>query len=297
MGIAKGADRRRQQAFLVIQSLSTRYAVSLLCYLAGVSRSGYYKWLSHKGRLTKRQQENERLKAKIIECRKRTRGIYGYLRTRTWLQKVYGIHVNHKRVYRLMKELGIRSVIRRKKPYFGKKEAYVISDNVLNREFQATRPLEKWVTDITYLPMGQSFMYLSTIYDLYNNEVIAYKISPRNDIRLVLETVKKAIRKRKTRGILLHSDRGFQYTSKPYNLLLQRHGIQVSMSRKGNCHDNACMESFFSHLKSEALGLHLFTSQKQLVNEIHRYIHFYNHYRFQKKLSNLSPVEYRTKVA
>nr|WP_082866940.1 IS3 family transposase [Paenibacillus elgii] len=281
----------------MIQSLSTRYAVSLLCYLAGVSRSGYYKWLSHKGRLTKRQQENERLKAKIIECRKRTRGIYGYLRTRTWLQKVYGIHVNHKRVYRLMKELGIRSVIRRKKPYFGKKEAYVISDNVLNREFQATRPLEKWVTDITYLPMGQSFMYLSTIYDLYNNEVIAYKISPRNDIRLVLETVKKAIRKRKTRGILLHSDRGFQYTSKPYNLLLQRHGIQVSMSRKGNCHDNACMESFFSHLKSEALGLHLFTSQKQLVNEIHRYIHFYNHYRFQKKLSNLSPVEYRTKVA
>ncbi|MBB6670638.1 IS3 family transposase, partial [Cohnella nanjingensis] len=231
------------------------------------------------------------------ECRKRTRGIYGYLRTRTWLEKFHGLKINHKRVYRLMKELGIRSVIRRKKPYFGTKEAYVISDNVLNREFQATRPLEKWVTDITYLPFGQSFLYLSTIYDLYNNEVIAYKISTRNDIRLVLDTVKKAMRKRKTRGILLHSDRGFQYTSKPYNQLLKRHGIQASMSRKGNCHDNACMESFFGHLKSESLRLHRFTSQKQLVDEVHRYIHFYNHQRFQKKLSNLSPVEYRTKVA
>ncbi|MBB6672419.1 IS3 family transposase, partial [Cohnella nanjingensis] len=183
------------------------------------------------------------------ECRKRTRRIYGYLRTRTWLEKFHGLKINHKRVYRLMKELGIRSVIRRKKPYFGTKEAYVISDNVLNREFQATRPLEKWVTDIAYLPFGQSFLYLSTIYDLYNNEVIAYKISTRNDIRLVLDTVKKAMRKRKTRGILLHSDRGFQYTSKPYNQLLKRHGIQASMSRKGNCHDNACMELFRSSQK------------------------------------------------
>ncbi|OZB89963.1 hypothetical protein CJP46_36010, partial [Paenibacillus sp. XY044] len=256
----------------MIQSMSARYAVSLLCHLAGVSRSGYYKWQRQQGRLTKRQQENEQLKTKIMSCWKQSRGIYGYLRIVVYLRKKYRIYVNHKRVYRLMKELGIRSVIRKKKPYFGKKEAYVISENILNREFHAARPLEKWVTDITYLPFGQSFLYLSTIYDLYNNEVIAYKISPRNDIRLVLDTVKKAIQKRKTRGILLHSDRGFQYTSKPYHRLLKRHGIKVSMSRKGNCHDNACMESFFSHFKSESLRLHHYTDQKQLVDEIHRYI-------------------------
>jgi len=140
-------------------------------------------------------------------------------------------------------------------------------------------------------------LYLSTIYDLYNNEVIAYKLSTRNDIRLVLDTVKKAIHKRKTRGILLHSDRGFQYTSKQYNILLHRHGIKPSMSAKGNCLDNACMESFFGHLKSESLHLQHFTSPKQLMDEVHRYIHFYNHVRFQKKLNNLSPVEYRTKAA
>lgn len=282
----------------MIHELSERYSVTLLCRLAQVSRSGYYKWLKGNEQMTDRQLENERLKNKILECREQTRGIYGYLRTRTWLERTYGIRVNHKRVYRLMRELGIRSVIRRRRPYFGtKEEVYVVSDNVLNREFQATRPCEKWVTDITYLPYGKSFLYLSTIYDLYNNEVIAYKISTRNDLRLVLDTVKKAIHKRKTRGILLHSDRGFQYTSKQYAVLLKRHGIQASMSRKGNCLDNACIESFFGHLKSESLHLQRYTSPKQLIVEVHRYIHFYNFKRFQKKLNNLSPVEYRTKVA
>lgn len=282
----------------MIQELSERYSITLLCTLAEVSRSGYYKWLKGKERMTDRQLENERLKNKILVCREQTRGIYGYLRTRTWLERTYGIRVNHKRVYRLMKELGIRSVIRRKRPYFGtKEEVYVVSDNVLNRQFQATAPCEKWVTDITYLPYGKSFLYLSTIYDLYNNEVIAYKLSTRNDLRLVLDTVKKAIHKRKTRGILLHSDRGFQYTSKQYAKLLSRHGIQASMSRKGNCLDNACMESFFGHLKSESLHLQRSTSLKQLMDEVHRYIQFYNYKRFQKKLNNLSPVEYRTKVA
>ena len=190
MGITKGAERQREQAYLVIKSLTNRYTVSLLCEFAGVSRSGYYKWQKRNNQLTDRQVENERLKAKIMDCRKRTRGIYGYLRTRTWLEKTFGIRVNHKRVYRLMKELGIRSLIRSKKPYFGSKEkAYIISENLLNREFQATRPHEKWVTDITYLPFGSSFLYLSTIYDLYNNEVIAYKLSTRNDIRLVTDTL------------------------------------------------------------------------------------------------------------
>lgn len=296
MGAAKGADHR-QQSFVIIARLSAQYSVSLLCRLAGASRSGYYKWYERQGKMTTRQCENEWLKTRIITCRKQTRGIYGYLRTRAWLEKTHGIRVNHKRVYRPMKELGISSVIRRKKRNYGLKEAFVLTDNKLHREFQATRPLEKWVTDITFLPFGSSFLYLSTIFDLYNNEVVAYKLSKRNDLRLVLDTVKKALRKRKTKGILLHSHRGFQYISRAYNILLKRHGIQASMSRKGNCLDNACIESFFGHLKCESLRPRKFTSPKELMDEIHRYIHFYNHKRLQKKLSNLSPVDYRTKVA
>ncbi|ATF15802.1 hypothetical protein A616_28780 [Brevibacillus brevis X23] len=125
------------------------------------------------------------VETQIMASWKQRRGIYGYLRTRTWLVKTHGTRVNHKRVDQLMQELGISSVIWRKKRNYGSEEAFVISDSKLNREFQATRPFEKWVADITYLPFGHSFLYCSTIFDLYNNEVVAYKLSTSNDLRLI----------------------------------------------------------------------------------------------------------------
>ncbi|MBP1154853.1 transposase [Paenibacillus sp. PvR052] len=152
MGITKGAKRRqRTNEYIIIEQLSPSYSVTLLCELAGVSRSGYYKWLQNKENKSANQIENEIIMQKIMECHTKLRAIYGYPRIQVWLQKTYGLRVNHKRVYHLMKLLGIRSRIRRKRPYYGRQEAYVISKNTLNRDFQASRPNEKWVTDITYL--------------------------------------------------------------------------------------------------------------------------------------------------
>ncbi|OEF95966.1 integrase, partial [Vulcanibacillus modesticaldus] len=231
--------------------------------------------------------EDEKLKNKILECHQKVKGIYGYRRIKGWLKRRYNLKVNHKRVQRLMKEMGICAVIRKKRPYYGKKEPYVISNNNLNRDFHATKPNEKWVTDITYLIFNKKRLYLSAIKDLYNNEIVAYHVSSRNDLQLVIDTVKKAIKKRKKRnvnGVFLHSDQGFQYTSRQYNQLLKRYNIKASMSRKGNCLDNASMENFFSHFKAECFHLYSFRTTEEVKNAVKRYIRFYNHHRFQEKL-------------
>jgi putative transposase len=153
------------------------------------------------------------------------------------------------------------------------------------------------VTDITYLIFNKKKLYLSAIKDLYNNEIVAYHISARNDLKLVMDTVKKAIKKRNVNGVLLHSDQGFQYTSCQYNNLLKRYNIKASMSRKGNCLDNASMENFFSHFKAECFNLYSFRTAEEVKNAVKKYIRFYNHQRFQEKLNNLSPYEYRTQAA
>ncbi|NEZ45568.1 IS3 family transposase [Paenibacillus alvei] len=297
MGAAEGGREKRRQTYQAIEALAGDYPVGLLCQLTGVVRSSYYKWTACKRNPTPKQREDQSLKEKILECHTRLKGIYGYPRVCVWLQKTYGLNVNHKRVYRLMKELGIRSRIRRRKPYFGRRESNVLSTNVLNRDFSAVAPNKKWVTDVTYLPIGSRFLYLSVVLDLYNNEVVAFQMSRRNNLKLVLDTVKAAVQKRRVTNLLLHSDQGFQYTHRLYYSFLEHKKMKVSMSRKGNCWDNACIESFFGHLKSECLRLQAFTSEVRLIEAIESYIQFYNHERFQSKLNNLSPVEYRTKTA
>lgn len=133
--------------------------------------------------------------------------------------------------------------------------------------------------------------------DLYNNEIVAYQISERNNLQLVLDTVRKAERKRNVNGTLLHSDQGFQYTSKKYNQLLQKYNIKISMSRKGNCYDNACIESFFSHFKTECFYRYQFKEKDCVIKAAKKYMRYYNYKRFQKKLSNLTPIEYGNKAA
>lgn len=284
---------RVKKAFLAIKDMSTRYPVSLLCQIAGVSRSGYYKWLRQLGVIFPKYLEDQYLKEKLLECHREVNGIYGYPRIKMWLRHKYNIHINHKRVYRLMRELKMQACIRKKRKYFGRKEKYVVSENKLNREFRASRPNEKWATDVTYLLFNGRRLYLSVIYDLFNNEVVAHKISKRNDLRLVMETVRVAIKKRDVNGVLLHSDQGFQYTSKQYNKLLQQYNITPSMSRKGNCLDNACIESFFGHFKSECMNLYTFTTDEEVRHAVKEYIRFYNYERLQKRLSEHSPVSYR----
>ncbi|MDA6130745.1 IS3 family transposase, partial [Escherichia coli] len=181
--------------------------------------------------------------------------------------------------------------------YYGKKEAYVVSDNYLNRNFVASKPNKKWVTDVTYLIFNGQKLYLSAILDLYNNEIVAYHVSRRNDLKLVIDTLKKAKKKRNVKGILLHSDQGFQYTSRQYNNLIKKYQMKASMSRKGNCWDNACMENFFSHFKTECFYLYSFKTAQEVKDALNQYMRFYNHQRFQKKLNYLSPYQYRTQAA
>ena len=195
-----------------------------------------------------------------------------------------------------MKELRIQSVIRKKRRFFGKRSS-VVHPNRLDRKFSAEAPNKKWVTDITYLPYRGQFLYLSAIQDLHDNQVVAHHISIRNDLALVTATLDKANEKIDVNGTLIHSDQGFQYTSKPYNKRLEQLGMVGSHSRKGNCLDNACIESFFSHLKTELLYTTEFSSIDELKQAVDDYISFYNSERFQKKLGNRSPVEYREAIA
>jgi putative transposase len=284
--------------FKIIFDLSTVYPVKLLCEFAGVSRAGYYKWFKQKDSVTPKQQDDEFIKGLILECYNEVNGIYGYYRIKAWLLRKYNLKVNHKRVYRLMKELGLKAKIRRKKGNYKKGTENIVVPNVLNRDFIASGLNQKWVTDISYLMFNQKRLYLSAIKDLYNNEIVAYKISHRNDIKLVTDTLKQVKKKQDVRGITLHSDQGFQYTSRQYHTLLKRSKITPSMSRKGNCLDNASMENFFGHLKSEVMYLNSFKTEEEVIEAINRYIYFYNNERYQKKLNNLSPVEYRNaKVA
>jgi transposase InsO family protein len=287
-----------QKKYKVIKEMSKkRFSICLLCKIAKVSRSGYYKWRNREDSPSHKQCEDRRMKQKIRECYQKFRGIYGYRRVQTWLKVVYGLHVNHKRIQRLMKELKLKAIIRKKRPYYRKREAFVLSSNHLNREFKASQPNQKWVTDITYLIFNGQSLYLSAIKDLYNNEIVAYKISSRNDLKLVMDTLEIAKKRRNVEGVLIHSDQGIQYTSRAYHRFLKANGMKVSMSRKGNCWDNACIESFFSHFKSECFYLYKFQTANEVKNAVHQYINFYNHERFQRKLNNLSPYQYRTQAA
>lgn len=199
-----------------------------------------------------RLESDKRLK-KVIQSIHLKHKEYGYPRMKIALEEE-GYFINHKKVYRLMSELNIQSIIRKKRRFF-KGNCSNTFPNILNREFKDRQQNEALVTDITYLRFQEGFRYLSVVQDIYNNEVVSWKISKRNDNELVLDTIEMLAQKRDVRGTILHSDQGFQYTSHAYNKRLFDLGIIGSHSRKGNCHDNACIESFFSHFKSEMLYL------------------------------------------
>lgn len=268
-----------------MDTLRSKHPLSMLLDHAGVSKSGYYKWI----RRTPSSADTHLLS--YIRAVHSIRPYYGYRRMTVELCRE-GFLVNHKRVYRLMKSEKIQAVIRRKRKNFGKKGS-IVFENRLNRDFSSNTPLKKLVTDITYVPTTDGFIYLSAIQDLFNNEVVAYHISPRNDLNLVFSTLNKlpsAI------GAILHSDQGFQYTNKLYQEVLKEKNLQGSHSRKGNCLDNARMESFFSHLKTETFYEKKLYSSAESQALLEKQIAYYNAERFQKKLGQLSPIEYREKL-
>jgi len=278
---------QKGQLFAVIDELRARHPLRILLDHAEVSKSGYYKW---KG-TSQGSNLNDNLEQHLLAIHS-IRPYYGYRRMAVALRRE-GITVNHKHVYRLMKKLGIHSVIRKKRRYYGKSGSVVFPD-LLQRNFSSAAPRRKLATDITYLPTLNGFIYLSAVQDLFNNEIVAHSLSARNDLELVLVSMKQLY---PVPGAVLHSDQGFQYTHKSYQRELARLEALGSHSRKGNCLDNAAMESFFSHLKTEAFTGKELLGREETAALVHEYICFYNTVRFQKRLGQLSPVEYREKLA
>ena len=206
---------------------------------------------------------------------------------------------NHKRIYRLMKILGLKSVIRIKKKRYVRVSAEEIAKNKLNREFTAAKSNEKWLSDVTEFKYGiGKKAYLSAILDLYDNSIVAYEVGHRNDNSLVFKTLDKAIESNPDAKPLFHSDRGYQYTSYGFRQRLEINSMEQSMSRAGKCIDNGPMENFWGILKSERYYLKgKYDSYEELENDIKSYIKFYNNKRLQKRLSSMSPLEYRSHAA
>jgi transposase InsO family protein len=228
----------------------------------------------------------------------KVKGIYGYRRMTMNLSRKLQKALNHKRIYRLMKLVNIQSVIRRKKKRYRFSKPQHIAENLLNREFSATRPNEKWVTDVTELKYGTSKKaYLSAILDLYDGSIISYVLGHSNNNKLVFDTLDPAIASLMDEHPLIHSDRGFQYTSRRFKGKIEKTRMKHSMSRVGRCIDNGPMESFWGTLKSERYYLHTYDTYEELCQDIDEYIRFYNKDRLQKRLNGLSPIEYRAKAA
>ena len=221
------------------------------------------------------------------------KGRYGYRRITDEL-KNKGIIINHKTVLRLMKLLGLKSIIRLKKYKSYKGEQGKIAPNILERNFKATAPNQKWATDITEFNVAGKKLYLSPIIDLFNQEIISYELTERPVFNQVVMMLKKAFKKiPNNTNLTLHSDQGWQYQMKQYQYLLKEKGIIQSMSRKGNCLDNAIIENFFGILKSELFYLKKYKSIDQLKTEINEYITYYNNDRIKQNLKGMSPIQYR----
>jgi putative transposase len=227
-------------------------------------------------------------------------GLYGYRRI-TLALKTLGETINHKTVKRLMDVLGLRSLVKVKKYVAYKGEVGRTAPNVLKRRFKAKKANMKWVTDVTEFKVAGEKLYLSPVIDLYNCEVVAFATARRPVYEMVDSMLRKAFAKlkkvRKGDKLIMHSDQGWQYQMATYQKTLTDHKVVQSMSRKGNCHDNAAMESFFGILKSEMFHLQSFASVEALEKSIAKYIHYYNNYRIKDKLGGLSPVNYRIQAA
>ena len=225
-------------------------------------------------------------------------GIYGYRRLTMNINRRYQTQYNHKRIRRLLRQLGLISHIRRTNGYCTKTSYKNIEDNHLNGDFTAAAPNEKWLTDVTYLRYGAGKKaYLSAIKDIYDGSIVAYKVRCANDNPLVMDTLKDAIQTHPDATPMIHSDRGSQYTSKAFRQITTEAGMTRSMSRLATCTDNAPMESFFGHFKCECYDLKMYHTFEALESDIEQYIEFYNHKRLQAQLNSLAPVEFRAQAA
>jgi transposase InsO family protein len=269
--------------------LRHKYDLKILLNHTNMARSSFY----YHQKQNKLPDKYKVIKELIKSIYHKHKGRYGYRRITDELQK-RAIIINHKTVLRLMNLLGLKSIIRVKKYKSYKGENGKIAPNILERNFKAEAPNQKWATDVTEFNVSGNKLYLSSIIDLFNQEIISYELTERPVFNQVVMMLKKAFKKiPDNTNLILHSDQGWQYQMKQYQNLLREKGITQSMSRKGNCLDNAIIENFFGILKSELFYLKKYNSIIQLKEEIKEYIIYYNNQRIKSNLNKMSPIQYR----
>lgn len=265
-----------------------------MCTLFKVSRSAYYKWFNRVP--SSKEIENQVILECILDIHSQYKGLYGAYRMMITVNHRLNKTYNHKRIERIMSVNDLHSVFRKKKQTsYHKSKPEQTSENILNRDFNASKPNEKWVTDITEIKVPGSFkkQYLSSILDLYDNQIIAYEVSDRNNANLVNTTLKKGVKQHKEATPILHSDRGYQYTRKPFKHWLDDLGIIQSMSRVSKCIDNGPMESFQGILKDEMFILYDIESIEDFNKCLPNYVDFYNNDRPQRRLKGQTPTQVR----
>lgn len=279
--------------YRVIYRFKGKYPIKQMCEFFRVSRSGYYAWVNSLG-----QEDKDKSLAELITiCQEKSRNTYGYRRVGIWLLHEYGLIINHKAVLRIMGKYQLLSAVRRRRKYLQYSQALHRYDNVLNRNFTANRPNQKWVTDISYIHTKQGVLYLSMIKDLHDGFIVHHETGTDQSIGLVTKTIRNALKNETVAdGLELHSDQGFQYTSTAYFHLSQEYKFTPSMSRRGNCLDNACAETFFGTLKTECIYRNKPTTYEHARTLIADYIQFYNYDRIQLK-TKLTPYEKRCQLA
>ena len=269
--------------------LRHKYDLAILLNCLHVARSSFY----YHAKQSELKDKYFEIKLSIQSIYDKHKGRLGYRRITLLLRKA-GWVINRKTVLRLMGVLKLKSVIRVKKYKSYRGEQGRIAPNLLNRAFKADKPNQKWATDVTEFNVSGKKLYLSPIIDLYNQEIVSYQLSESANFDSVMSMLGKAFKKvNTTQSLLLHSDQGWQYQMKQYQYILKEKGIKQSMSRKGNCLDNAVIENFFGIIKSELFYLKKYDSIFQLKKEIDDYIKYYNNDRIKLNLNGMSPIEYR----
>ena len=283
--------------FAFIHGEKAAYAVRRLCRVLEVTPSGYYAWL-HRGP-SAHQRDNDRLQVRIRAIHTASRGTYGSPRICEQLRQD-GVPVGRARVARLLQDMGLIGLpVKRFRHTTDSDHQRPVAPNVLDRNFDATQPNERWSTDITYLWTWEGWLYLAVILDLFSRRVVGWAVQPHLRAELALEALHMALGRRvPDAGLVHHSDRGVQYAADAYQRVLRNHAIVCSMSRKGDCWDNAVSESFFATLKTELIHRQPWPTRRRAKDAVAEYIEgFYNPYRLHSSLGYVSPNDYERRHA
>lgn len=291
---------RFESEYLAIQYFyeNKGWSIRWMCQQLGITRAAYYKWLHRE--IPEAEQENNLLAQLIREYDDRFHHILGYRRMTLYINQLNNKHYSKNHVHRIMKALNIHSIIRRKRKKYQYSNPETTAENILNRDFNAKAPNEKWATDVTKFKWYEGpvvhKLYLSAILDLYDLYPVAWIVSTRNDNKLIFDTFAQAIQHNPDARPIFHSDRGFQYTSKVFQNKLKEQGMRQSMSRVGHCIDNGPTENFWSIVKSEMYYLKTFRDEASLREAIAEYMTFYATERIQARFDGKTPAQVRTEA-